>query len=65
MSTRETRIAVVERDDHLAVHAYCISRESAQRWIDNVAADMARGRHIFTNKSLTPESFEIVEKVIR
>lgn len=52
---------VVEKDNPLAVHAHCVSRESAQRWIDIIAPEHCK-RGYFMDKALTPESFTIVEK---
>lgn len=52
-----------EKGNPLALHATGFhSRERAQAWIDHVRDDMANGRHIFTDKSLTADSFEVVEK---
>jgi hypothetical protein len=51
----------VEKSNHNAVHAYCVSLESAQRWISSVAPDYCR-RRVFANKTLTPESFEAVQE---
>ena len=52
---------VVEKRDNLAVHAHCCTKESAERWIAvNAVEYCAKG--YFTDKSLTPQSFEIKEK---
>lgn len=51
--------SVVEKDNPLHVHALCYSRESAERWIAvNAVAYCARG--FFMDKTLTPESFAII-----
>jgi hypothetical protein len=53
-----TTYRIVEKKNHLAVHAICHSEESAQHWLDvNAPENCARG--YFTDKSLTPDSFEI------
>lgn len=52
---------IVEKKNHLAVHAHCDTRESAQRWID-VNAPLYCSKGYFMDKTLTPDSFEIVEK---
>lgn len=53
-------IKVVEKDNPLAVHVHCASRESAQRWIDvNAVEYCAKG--FFMDKTLTPDSFMIKE----
>lgn len=49
---------VVEKGNHLAVHAHCSTLASAQRWIEvNAPEYCAKG--YFMNKALTPDSFEI------
>lgn len=51
---------VVEKQNNLAVHALCDTKERAQRWIDiNAVEYCAKG--YFMDKSLTPDSFEILE----
>jgi hypothetical protein len=53
--------SVVEKKNPLAVHAHCITRESAQRWIDVNAPDyVAKG--YFMDKTLTPADFMVVER---
>lgn len=52
---------VVEKKNHYAVHAHCLSRESAQRWIDENAVEYC-AKGFFVDKSLTPDSFEIVSE---
>jgi hypothetical protein len=53
-----TTYRIVEKKNHLAVHAICGSKESAQRWLDVTAFDYC-ARGYFMDKSLTPDSFEI------
>jgi hypothetical protein len=50
---------IVEKANHLHLHALCSTRESAQRWIDVNAVEYCR-RGYFMDKTLTPESFEIL-----
>ena len=52
-------IKVVEKANHLAVHAYCSTLESAQRWIKVNAKEYA-DKGYFMDKALTPESFEVI-----
>lgn len=52
---------IVEKKNQLAVHAHCCTRESAQRWID-VNAPLYCAKGYFMDKTLTPDSFEIVER---
>lgn len=50
---------VVEKENPLRVHAHCSSKESAERWIKvNAVEYCAKG--YFSDKSLTPQSFEAV-----
>ncbi len=49
---------VREKNNPLAVHAHCDTRESAQRWIDVNAKEYAE-KGYFMDKSLTADSFEI------
>jgi hypothetical protein len=51
---------IIEKDNPLAVHAICDTLERAQRWID-VDAVIACNRGYFMDKTLTPDSFTIVE----
>ena len=49
---------VVEIKNPLAIHALCSTRESAERWIRELApVYCAKG--YFMDKTLTPKSFEI------
>lgn len=52
---------VVEKLNNLAVHAHCDTLESAQRWIDVNAKEYCE-KGYFVNKTLTPNSFEILTK---
>jgi hypothetical protein len=52
---------IVEKHNHLAIHAICSTRESAERWL-TVAAPTYVQRGYFMDKSLTADSFEILEK---
>lgn len=55
------RIAIVEKANHNAVHAYCSTLESAQRYLaEIVPLHCARGYYM--DKTLTPDSFEITTK---
>lgn len=49
---------IVEKRNPLAVHAHCATLESAQRWIDEKAPEYC-AKGYFTDKTLTPNSFEI------
>jgi hypothetical protein len=51
---------IVEKLNHLAVHAHCSTRESAERWLAvNAVEYCAKG--YFMNKALTPQDFEIIQ----
>ena len=50
---------VVEKADHLAVHALCNHQEGAERWIAVNAKEYSE-KGYFMNKTLTPDSFEIL-----
>lgn len=52
---------VVEKSNHLHVHAHCSTKESAERWIAVNAVEMC-AKGYFMDKSLTPQSFEIKQK---
>lgn len=47
-----------EKNNPLAVHAYCDTLESAQDWIDTKAPEYC-AKGYFSDKTLTPASFEI------
>ena len=51
---------VVEKKNHLAVHAWCSCRERAEYWI-NVEAPIYCAKGYFMDKTLTPDSFIIKE----
>lgn len=51
---------VIEKNNPLAVHAHCCTLESAKRWITvNAPEYCAKG--YFMDKTLTPDSFTILE----
>ena len=55
------KFALVERDDHNALHGLFYTRERAQYHLDtNVPVYCARGYYM--DKTLTPDSFEIIER---
>lgn len=49
---------IVEKKNPLAVHAHCSTRESAQHWLDTNAPEYC-AKGYFSDKTLTPDSFEI------
>jgi hypothetical protein len=51
---------VVEKQNPLAVHAICDTRERAQFWIDTRAPEYA-AKSYFMDKKLTADSFTIKE----
>lgn len=56
------QIKVVEKQNHLAVHGIFESRESAERHIaETIPVYVAKG--YFMDKTLTAESFEVIESV--
>ena len=50
---------VVEKKNHLAVHAICETEEGARYWIEKLAPEYVR-KGYFADKTLTADSFEIV-----
>ena len=52
---------VVEKSNPLAVHCICCTRERAEHWI-NTLAPLYVARGYFSDKSLTADSFAIVEE---
>ena len=52
---------VVEKQNPLAVHVICDSRERAQFWIDVKAPEYA-AKGYFMDKTLTADSFTIKEQ---
>lgn len=53
---------IVEKKNHLAHHAHCSNRERAEHWL-NVNAPEYCKKGYFMDKTLTPDSFEIIEMV--
>ncbi len=51
-------IKIVEKLNHLAVHAHCSTHESAKRWLAEKAPEYC-AKGYFMNKALTPDDFEI------
>lgn len=51
---------VVEKRNHLAVHAYCSCKEWAEQWIKE-KAPIYCAEGYFMDKTLTPDSFIIKE----
>lgn len=52
---------IVEKKNPLAVHAHCDSLERAQYWINVKAVEYCE-KGYFMDKTLTPQSFEIIIK---
>jgi len=52
---------IVEKKNHLAHHAHCATKESAQNWLNVNAVEYCK-KGYFMDKTLTPDSFEIVER---
>ena len=52
---------VIEKQNPLAVHAICDTRERAQFWIDIKAPEYA-AKGYFMDKTLTADSFTIKEQ---
>jgi hypothetical protein len=50
---------IVEKNNPLALHAICETQERAEHWL-KVKAPEYCARGFFIDKTLTPESFEIV-----
>jgi hypothetical protein len=55
------RMMIVEKKNHLHVHAYCSSAESAAQWLAVNAVDYCN-RGLFMDKTLTPSDFEAIER---
>ena len=53
------KIKVVEKENHLAVHALFDYMERAQQWLNVNAIEYCR-KGYFMDKTLTAESFEII-----
>lgn len=62
MKTKRPEFTLVEKKNHLAVHGlFGQRRETAEKFLaETVSLYCARG--YYTDKTLTPESFEIVYK---
>lgn len=60
MSTKvvSTSFKVVEKSNRLAVHACCMSNESALAWIERYGDS-----GMFIDKTLTKDSFMVIEPV--
>ena len=54
------QIKLVEKDNHLAVHALFDSMERAKRHLELIIPDYCK-RGFFMDKTLTPDSFIIIE----
>ena len=54
-------VLLVEKANHLHVHALFFGLETAERHLREVIPDYC-ARGIFMDKTLTPESFEIVDR---
>ena len=50
---------IVEKNNHLALHVICETNERAEHWI-KVKAPNYCANGFFMDKTLTPESFEIM-----
>ena len=50
---------IVEKNNPLALHAICETKESAEQWI-KVKAKEYCAKGFFMDETLTPDSFEIV-----
>jgi len=53
--------AMVEKADHHAVHALFVSKERGEQFLADAVPDYCR-RGFYMDKTLTPDSFEIMEK---
>lgn len=54
--------ALVEKHNHNAVHGLFDSAERAQWHLQNIIPDYCK-KGFFMDKTLTPESFEVVDQV--
>lgn len=50
---------VVEKANHLHVHAHCHSRDTGDYWIAHRAPEYC-AKGYFMDKTLTPDSFEVI-----
>jgi hypothetical protein len=55
------QFAMVEKANHNAGHALFMSKERGEQFLKDTVPDYCR-RGIYMDKTLTPDSFEIVEK---
>ncbi len=51
---------LVEKKNHLAVHGIFCSRKSAEKHLKEIIPEYCR-KGYFMDKTLTPESFEIID----
>ena len=58
-SERIMRYHIVEKNNPLTLHAICETQERAEHWI-KVKAPEYCAKGLFMDKTLTPDSFEIV-----
>lgn len=54
------QFAIVEKNNHLALHSIFDSRESADRHLAIVIPEYVR-KSYYMDKTLTPDSFEVIE----
>ncbi len=54
------RFAIVEKQNHLAVHGHFYTKSGAERFLEVEIPDYVR-RGIFEDKTLSADSFEVVE----
>lgn len=52
---------VIEKANPLHLHAICSTKESAERWIRELAPEYC-AKGYFMDKSLTPDSFTVKER---
>ena len=60
VKTKTPVFKVVEKENHLAVHAICSYKVEAERWIKE-SAPICCAKGYFMDKTLTPDSFIIKE----
>lgn len=51
---------VVEKNNPLALHSVCETKERAQNWINKLAPEYC-AKGFFMDKTLTPDSFTVKE----
>lgn len=54
------KYAIVEKKNHLTMHALCCTRESAERFLREDIPDYVK-KSFFTDKTLKADSFEVIE----